>query len=347
MSPDGMGASADRSVGKQPTIYDVARHAGVSHQTVSRLLKGDPGIKPLNRERVLKALDELGYRPNLTARSLATNRSHRVAALTQEITQVGPGMVAQGASEEARAHGYVLDIITLDVGDRANVEEAIKLVNQHDVAGILALASTDELRDAFESARFPVPVVIPFGMVAGDSGAPDMRGEAIRELIDHLVELGHRRFLHLAGPGTWVAARNRRQDFDDALAAHGLALEAVVHGDWSAKSGYDAVRALQPGLSSTAIVAANDQMAIGAILALSELGLRVPEDVSVTGMDDIPEAAYVRPPLTTIQLGLAEEGRDTFRQLLALMTGEETERRPTPAKVVLRRSTGPAAGVTN
>ncbi|WP_460524221.1 LacI family DNA-binding transcriptional regulator [Humibacter antri] len=339
-----MSTSADRPVSKQPTIYDVARRAGVSHQTVSRLLKGDPGIKPLNRDRVLKALDELGYRPNLTARSLATNRSHRVAALTQEITQVGPGRVAQGASEEARTHGYVLDIITLDVDDRANVEEAIKLVNQHDVAGILALASTDELRDAFESARFQVPVVIPFGMVADDSGAPDMRGQAIRELIDHLVRLGHRRFLHLAGPGTWVAARNRRKDFDDALTAHGLALEAVVHGDWSAKSGYDTVHRLGSGLSSTAIVAANDQMAIGAILALSELGLGVPEDVSVTGMDDIPEAAYVRPPLTTIQLGLEEEGRDTFRQLLALMTGEQTERRPTPAKVVLRRSTGPAAG---
>jgi LacI family transcriptional regulator len=333
------GESTERFVGKQPTIYDVARLAGVSHQTVSRLLKGDPGIKPANRERVLKALDDLHYRPNLTARSLATSRSHRVAALTQEITQVGPGKVAQGASEEARAHGYVLDIITLDVDDRANVEEAIKLVNQYDVAGILALASTDELRDAFDSARFQVPVVIPSGMVAADPSVPDLRSRATRELVDHLVQLGHRRFLHLAGPGTWVAARNRQQDFDAALAAHGLALAAVVHGDWSAKSGYEAVHAIGAGFPHTAIVAANDQMAIGAILALSELGLRVPDDVSVTGVDDIPEAAYLRPPLTTIQLGLQEEGRDTFRQLLALMTGAEYEQRPIPAELVLRRST--------
>ena len=347
MSPDGMGASADRSVGKQPTIYDVARHAGVSHQTVSRLLKGDPGIKPLNRERVLKALDELDYRPNLTARSLATNRSHRVAALTQEITQVGPGKVVQGASEEARAHGYVLDIIALDVGDRANVADAIKLVNQRDVAGILALASTDELREAFESATFQVPVVIPSEDLTGKTDLPDLRGRAIRELVDHLVGLGHRRFLHLAGPSAWVAARNRHQEFAAALSSHDLALADVVHGDWSPKSGYEAVRALGARLSCTAIVAANDQMAIGAILALSELGLRVPEDVSVTGMDDIAEAAYVRPPLSTIQLSLEEEGRDTFRRLLALMSGVEAERLATPAKVVLRRSTGPAAGVTN
>jgi LacI family transcriptional regulator len=330
---------ADRSVRKQPTIYDVARLAGVSHQTVSRLLKGDPGIKPANRQRVLKALDELHYRPNLTARSLATSRSHRVAALTQEITQVGPGKVAQGAGEEARAHGYVLDIIALDVGDRANVEEAIALVNQHEVAGILALASTDELREAFEGTTFRVPVVIPSEAAGRSTSRPDPTGLAIGELVDHLVRLGHRAFLHLAGPGTWVAARNRLRDFEAAVSRHGLHLADVVHGDWSAKSGYEAIHGLGAAFPYTAILAANDQMAIGAILALSELGLRVPEDVSVSGVDDIPEAAYLRPPLTTIQLGLQEEGRDTFRQLLALMTGDEFQHRPTPAKLILRRST--------
>ena len=334
MSQDGTGLQADHPPTKQPTIYDVARAAGVSHQTVSRLLKGDPGIKPANRERVLKALDELQYRPNLTARSLATSRSHRVVALTQEITQVGPGKVAKGASEEARANGYVLDIIALDVGDRANIEAAIKLVNQQDVAGILALASTDELHDAFESTTFHVPVVIPF--------EEDPRSDAMAELVGHLVEFGHRRFLHLAGPVGWASARNRLRDIEEALGARGLELGGVVHGDWSPKSGYDAVRALGPELPYTAVLAANDQMAIGAILALADRGLRVPEDVSVTGMDDIPEAAYLRPPLTTIRLGLEEEGRKTFRRLLTLKTGEQTELRPTPAQVVVRRSTGAA-----
>jgi LacI family transcriptional regulator len=332
MSAQETGSPADRST-KQPTIYDVARLAGVSHQTVSRLLKGDSGIKPANRERVLQALAELDYRPNLTARSLATSRSHRVVALTQEITQVGPGKVAQGASEEARAHGYVLVIIALDVGDRANIEAAVKLVNQHDVAGILALASTDELHDAFESTTFHVPVVIPF--------EEDPRIDAMAELVDHLVQFGHRNFLHLAGPAGWASARNRLRDVEQALSARGLALGGVVHGDWSPKSGYDAVRALGAHLPYTAILAANDQMAIGAILALADNGLRVPEDVSITGMDDIPEAAYLRPPLTTVRLGLEEEGRKTFRRLLTLMTGEETELRPTPAKVILRQSTSP------
>lgn len=341
MSEQNADIPAERSA-RQPTIYDVARLAGVSHQTVSRLVKGDSGIRPANRERVLKALDELNYRPNLTARSLATSRSHRVAALTQEITQVGPGKVAQGASEEARAHGYILDIIALDVSDRANIEEAIALVNQHEVAGILALASTDELRAAFEGTTFQVPVVIPLEAGDVDAERPGLRGRASRELVDHLVNLGHRAFLHLAGPEAWVAARNRRHDFEAALSRHGIQLTHVVHGDWSARSGYDAIRSLGADIGSTAILAANDQMAIGAILALTELGLRVPEDVSVTGMDDVPEAAYIRPPLTTIRLEFEEEGRDTFRQLLALMTGEQIERRPTPAKAILRRSTAQA-----
>jgi LacI family transcriptional regulator len=338
MSEQNTGSPAERPA-KQPTIYDVARLAGVSHQTVSRLIKGDSGIKPANRERVLKALDELNYRPNLTARSLATSRSHRVVALTQEITQVGPGKVAQGASEEARAHGYVLDIIALDVDDRANIEEAIALVNQHEVAGILALASTDELRAALESITFQVPVVIPLEAGDADAERSGFRGMASRELVDHLVNLGHRAFLHLAGPERWVAARNRHHDFEAALAHHGIPLTHVVHGDWSARSGYEAIRQLGAHSGCTAILAANDQMAIGAILALTEFGLRVPEDVSVTGMDDVPEAAYIRPPLTTVRLELEEEGRDTFRQLLAVMTGEHVERRPTPAKVILRCST--------
>jgi len=330
--------------GKQPTIYDVARAAGVSHQTVSRLLKGDPGIKPANRERVLKALDDLHYRPNLTARSLATNRAHRVVALTQEIMQIGPGMVAQGAGEEARANGFVLDIIALDVGDRANIEEAIALVNQDEVAGILALASTDELSAAFANTAFRVPVIIPSEAQEDGSRRPEPTESAVAELVESLVRQGHRSFLHLAGPVTWVAARNRERFFTSALATHGLALTAVVHGDWSARSGYEAVLRLGADMPCTAILAANDQMAIGAILALSELGLRVPEDVSITGIDDIPEAAYIRPPLTTIRLGLREEGRDAFKQLLARMTGVESQYHPTPARFVTRRSTTRPAG---
>ncbi|WP_243065210.1 LacI family DNA-binding transcriptional regulator [Humibacter sp. RRB41] len=329
---------------RQPTIYDVARVAGVSHQTVSRLLKGDQGIKPANRERVLQALETLDYRPNLTARSLATRRSHRVAVLTQELGQVGPGKVVQGAAEEARLHGFVLDIITLDVGDRSNVEQGIRTVNQQDVAGILALASTDGLRAAFDRADFRIPVLMG-GEGDEATGGPPLQVStvAIPELVDHLVALGHRDIVHIAGPKKWVAARNRAFAFSNALKHHGLRLTRTVYGDWSAASGYEAVRSLPARARFTAVCAANDQMALGAMLALQERGLGVPTDVSVTGIDDIPEAAYLVPPLTTVRMNSEEQGHVAFRNLLAQINGET----PTPimveGRVILRKSTAPPA----
>ena len=196
-----------------------------------------------------------------------------------------------------------------------------------------------ELLRFWRTRGIQVPVVIPFGMVAGDSGAPDMRGEAIQELIDHLVALGHRRFLHLAGPGTWVAARNRRQDFDDALAAHGLALEAVIHGDWSAKSGYDAVRAMHPDRMCTAIVAANDQMAFGAQLALRRSGLRVPQDVSLVGFDDLPVSAFMMPPLTTVRQPARDIGRIAVQGMLALIEGRTPDLAAPALQLIVREST--------
>ena len=330
----------EQTAARQPTIYDVARAAGVSHQTVSRLLKGDQGIKPANRERVMRALEELDYRPNLTARSLATRRSHRVAVLTQELGLVGPGEVVKGAAEEARLHGFVLDIFALDVGDRANVEQGIRTVNQQDVAGILALASTDELRAAFDRAHFRIPVLMGGEGDEAAGGPPlPVSTVAIPALVDHLVGLGHRDFVHIAGPNKWVAARNRASAFENALKKHGMKLARTVYGDWSAASGYQAVISLPADARFTVVCAANDQMALGAILALQERGLGVPTDVSVTGIDDIPEAAYLVPPLTTVHMNSEEQGRLAFRNLLAQINGETPAPIIVDGRVVLRKST--------
>lgn len=344
MNSETAGAAAEPSAGKPPTIYDVARVAGVSHQTVSRLLKGDKGIKPRNRERVLQALEQLNYRPNLSARSLATSRSHRVAVLTQEISQVGPGKIAQGAGEEARKHGFVLDIITLDVGDRAGIEDAIKIVNHQDAAGILALASTDELIDMFEHADFGVPTILGAEEDEAAGGRPsELSAYAIEELVEHLVGLGHRRIFHIAGPRAWVAARNREFAIGRALRERNLSLQGTAYGDWSAESGYRAAQHIVNDLDATAIVAANDQMALGAMLALTEAGLAVPRDVSVTGIDDIPEAAYLMPPLTTLRLNFQEQGRDAFRRLMAQMREDVPPAPRVSAELVIRKSTAPAA----
>jgi len=350
---------AGTSPQRPPTIYDVARLAGVSHQTVSRYLKGDEGLRPANRQRVIRALAELRYTPNLNARSLASRRPRRVAVFTQEIGLVGPGRVLQGAIAEARRAGYLLDVITLDVGDRAAIDDAIGRVAGPDVAGILALASTDEMIGALGGTDFRVPTFVAAERddalatgttgTTGATGVDAETGEAaqssargMRLIVDHLAGLGHRRLFLIAGPRGWVAARNRELSYDNAVRERGLTSVGTAYGDWSAASGYAAGRALAPDAGVTAVVAANDQMALGAVLALTEAGRPVPADVSVTGMDDMAEAAYVCPPLTTIRLDFEEQGRDAFRRLLAQLDHEALAPLRMPATLVVRSSSGPA-----
>ncbi|GAA1996031.1 LacI family DNA-binding transcriptional regulator [Microbacterium pumilum] len=332
---------AESPNGKAATIYDVARVAGVSHQTVSRFIKGYEGIRPETRDRVLAALQQLGYRPNLTARSLRKGTSHRIAALTHAIDQVGPSRIVQGASEAAREAGYLLDIVSLDMADSRSIQEALELVHQLDVAGVLALASTDEMADAFAAADFRVPTFIASEKDDVLTGHPELTNRGFPAVIAHLVDLGHEGFVHIAGPSTWLAARNRSRAFTSALAVHGLDPIAILAGDWSAKSGYDAVARLSQELPATAIVASNDQMALGAMLALTHRGLRVPDDVSVTGVDDIPEAAYFSPPLTTLRIDFAAQGRAAVMELLG---GVYEGTPPLQSDLVIRNSTGRVGG---
>lgn len=340
------GNGADSPARRPATIYDVARAAGVSHQTVSRYLKGYQGIRPQTRAKVVKALEELKYRPNLTARSLKSGRPHRLAALTHEIDQVGPSRIVQGASVAAREAGYLLDIVPLDMSDAEAIEEAIGLVATLDVAGVLALASNDAMTEAFEQTRFRVPAHIAVEEDDARTGhRTELSAVGFPSLIAYLAGLGHKRFLHIAGPEAWSSSRNRARAFERSLSELGLRSAGMVHGDWSAKSGYDAIMGLGETLGATAVVAANDQMALGAMLALSELGLRVPFDISVTGVDDIPEAAYFKPPLTTLRVDFAAQGRSQVQELLRLVD-EAPPKRRAPAlqsELVIRMSTAPAS----
>ncbi|MGN6325750.1 LacI family DNA-binding transcriptional regulator [Pseudolysinimonas sp.] len=325
------------------TIYDVARLAGVSHATVTRMLRGFEGIRPETRERVQHALDTLDYRPNLTARSLITGRSHRVGAVMHEFEQVGPSRIVQGAARAARQAGYVLDIVTLDATDRASIEESLELMTQHDLAGIIVFASTDDMAEAYAQARFRVPVELSIDEDGGASVEQSI-GRALDRTVARLAALGHRRLVHIAGPPGWVAARNREAFYRTAVERHGLESAATIAGDWSSASGYAAVAQLPPDV--TAIVASNDQMALGALRGLEEHGVRVPEDVSVTGVDDIPEAAYLRPPLSTVRLDFLTQGEGVFLRLLkridpAAAAGPGVPTEPT-ALFIERGSTGPA-----
>lgn len=331
---------------KLGTIYDIARAAGVSHQTVSRYMHG-VRLRPETAAKVDRALEELEYRPNLTARALTTGRSHRIGVLTHELDLVGPSRTVKAATQAAKEAGYLLDIVTLDAGNAKAIRAALDLLIQHDLAGVIALASTDEMRLAFERTSFAVPAVIAGEEdTAARARSSVLSGSGLPELIGYLADLGHRDFLHVAGPTTWPAARNRAQAYESAVASRGLRSLGAVHGDWSAKSGYDIVRQLPGDALPTAVVAANDQMALGVLLALFERGLKVPDDVSVSGIDDIPEAAYFSPPLTTLRLDFDREGRAAVAELLAqIEDGQPAPTGSVRAELIVRASTGssPAA----
>lgn len=341
-------AAAAATAGRRSTtIYDVARAADVSHQSVSRYMRG-MGMRPVTKAKIEKALETLEYKPNLSARALITGRSLRIGALTHETHQVGPSMIIQGATAAARDAGYLLDVVSLDMGDQADINRALALLMQYDLAGILAFSSTDSTRAVFEGTDFGVPVVI-----AAEDDEPatvphlHTASQGIHDLVEHLHSLGHRRMLHIAGPADWSAARNRLQAFETALRERGLEPFGVVHGDWSARSASELVQQMDVTDVPTAILAANDQMALGAIHALGSLGLEVPRDVSVTGVDDTPESPYFTPPLTTVRLDFRAQGRQVLDTLLAEI-GESLEEEPPPSSVaapvsiVLRGSSGPA-----
>jgi DNA-binding LacI/PurR family transcriptional regulator len=328
---------------KPATIYDVARQAKVSHQTVALYLRGHTGFRAETRERVERALRDLNYRPNRAARALATRRSYRIAALVYELLEVGPAKTIQGAAERARDAGYLLDVVAVDPSDATALDRAIETVDAQDVAGVVAFAPVDQLLGRLEGVTFHVPVFLETEP-EGEAEERSINHIGLERIVDHLVGLGHRRIGYLGGPPDWLAARNRESALRDALARHGVEPVGVTYGNWSSASGHGAVSEAGWLDQVTALVVANDQMALGAILALSERGLRVPGDVSVTGFDDTPEAAFYLPPLTTVRIDYAQQGRDLVERLLARIdpetvgAGDPSAHEP---ELVVRASTAP------
>lgn len=334
------GASGD-SPKRPATIRDVAAVAGVSHQTVARFLNGDSSVKALTRERITAAIAQLNYRPNEAARSLKTGKTKTIAALCIEIDDPGPARTMKGAIHAAREAGFILDTIALDTGDEDELNAALRTIQNQRFDGLISLDYTDQLASALAKASLSVPHV----MGGGDDAIPDGPAAGIPSIIDHLAGLGHQRILHVAGPATWPAARRRIHAFNAAVAARELESAGIVYGDWTPSSGFESIRALGPDLDFTAVVAANDRMALGVIRALNLIGLRVPEDISVTGIDDMPDAAYFSPPLTTLRVDFEEVGRTVFLSLLASLEGRPIPPPPTDtAPLVVRESTGPRRG---
>ncbi|MEP6481789.1 MAG: LacI family DNA-binding transcriptional regulator [Rhodoglobus sp.] len=301
---------------KAPTLYDVARLAGVSHQTVSQVVKSGPNVKPDTRHRVEAAIAELNYTPNMAARTLATAKSHRIGVLFfDRYDDVGPTRTMQAAVDHARDAGFVVDIVGFDPRIPTRIDSAVELVLQAGVAGILVFTPTADVIDAVRQHDMPVPVVID-SIAASASVEPRV---GMRIATEYLADLGHRRFAHVSGPLSWIPAQHRAGQFHAVVDERKLVVVAEFEGDWSSRSGYEAGLQMPVDQGITGIVVANDQMALGVLKALKQRNLRVPQDISVIGFDDIAEAGYFEPALTTISNDFEGQGRMAMDALLSLI----------------------------
>jgi DNA-binding LacI/PurR family transcriptional regulator len=315
-------------------MYDVAERAGVSHQTVSRVLNDFPGIRPETRDRVVAAIAELGYRPNKAARALVTSRSRAIGVLVPATTDFGPTSSLHAIERAVRQAGYQ-PLVTSTPLEADAVRESLDFLLDQSIEALVAIAPYRVVLDRLRDLHPELPVVT---LQTGDAGAGIDQAAGARLAARHLIELGHRTIQQLAGPDDFLEAAVRRRAVEEELAAHGLTALPVLTGDWSADSGYAAGASLDP--DATAVVCGNDQMALGLIHALADAGRGVPRDVSVVGFDDIPESAHSLPPLTTIHQDFEEVGRRAVAALIQLLdAGAEVATDPIVPTLVVRGST--------
>jgi DNA-binding LacI/PurR family transcriptional regulator len=302
---------------RPPTIVDVAARAQVSYQTVSRVLNEHPSVRPTTRQAVLDAMAGLGYRPSNAARTLVTGRSRTLGVLALDVADSDGLTPLYGIERSARELGYFVGIGNLTSVDRASVRAAVDHLAEQSVAGLLVIAPIDAADDALVTAPSDLPIVAVEGSRSGvvaSAGVDQVAGA--RLATEHLLELGHDTVFHIRGPSEWMQTQDRVNGWGSALEAAGADVPMPLAGDWTAKSGYEAGQVLSRVSGLTAVFAGNDQTALGLLLAFSERGIRVPEDVSVVGFDDGADVPFYNPPLTTIRQDFQAVGRTAISMLV-------------------------------
>ncbi len=290
-------------------MSDVAAMAKVSYQTVSRVVHEHPNVRSTTRSRVLAAIDILGYRPNSAARALVTGSSHTLGILALD-TPSSTGLVSQYAIEQAaRDAGYYVSIATIGKIDPSSFLNASKWLLSQSIDGLLVIAPTYSANEIMSNIANELPLVVVEG--DPDTGFTTVsvdQASGANEATEHLLSLGHSTVFHITGPSDWRQTDERISGWRQALESRGAEINIPMSGDWGSKSGYEIGRTLAKIPELTAIFAASDRMALGAMHALIERGRRVPEDVAVVGFDDIPEASYFNPSLTTVRQDFREVG---------------------------------------
>ncbi len=337
-----------------PTITDVARKAGVSRSTVSRVLNNQPGVRPETRERVLRAIEELRYQPHFAARALKRQRADNIALIVQDSFRQKTGdeprgyyntEIIRGAFNVCTDHHYAVTLLV----DEGTFEFYASLFRRRQFDGIVLIHVDVDMRlvEELKATGFPLVVVGSVPDPHLNSVDVDNYGSA-QQVVRYLAGQGHTRIAIINGPIERLASRDRRAGFRTMMRQLGLPLlkEYDEWGDFSIRSGYEAMkRLLSLEVPPTAVFATNDRMAIGALEAARELGRRVPEHVSIVGFDDIPVARYLTPPLTTVHQPLYELGQAAASVLMDVLAGrmEKPQRTVLTAPLVERQTVSPSS----
>ena len=325
-------------------MADVARLAGVSSQTVSRVSTGHPGVVASTRQQVLAAMQQLGYRPNSAARALKLGEFRTIGVILFTLATTGNSRTVEAIASHAAQEGYAITLIPVAVPTQDGVLGAFTRLGELAVDGIIVIMEV-HLMDA-------ATVTLPPGVqvVVVDSNAGDRypvvdtdQADGARQAVQHLLDLGHRTVWHVAGPAESFASEGRAEAWRETLRSAGRSIPALERGDWSAESGYRAGLRLAGEKDCTAVFAANDQMALGLLRAFHEGGRMIPGDVSVVGFDDIPDSASYLPPLTTVHQDFAEVGRRCVQGLLRQLRNESDGPGTAlvPTRLIIRQSTAP------
>lgn len=309
---------------KQPNIYDVARLAKVSHQTVSRVLNDNPSIRPETKARVQKAMHTLGYRPNQAARALASSRTKMIGILSSDTDFTGPASMAHFMEAAARNAGYVAVSSGIDPNSRESVLAGIDHLMRLGIEGLALVTPQSQAVDLVREQVDAIPVVTLDSMYRMDELAVSVDNFAGGvTATQHLINLGHTEIVHISGPKNWFESTTRAAGYTSTMLAANL-VPQIIDGDWEIETGYRIASDLDfDSRSVTALFVANDRMALGVLKACRERGFDVPGRVSVVGFDDLEEAAYYTPPLTTLRQDFKTLGERAMGLLLNELAGGE------------------------
>ena len=315
---------APRRADAAPSIRDVAALAGVSHQTVSRVLNESPRVRPETRRQVLEVIGRLGYRPSRAARALNLGRANAVTVLTSDTMLYGYARVLQGIEEAARVEGLAVGIRVVESSHVADVRAATEYVSDASAGGVIVVAFDPSGTAVLRALPRDIPAVA--ATEAG--GLPDStRGmiflderPASAEATRHLLGLGHATVHHVAIPSE-TGTSGRRAGWQDALAAAGVPVPPVLTVGWDVVSAYHAGQILAADDKVTAVLCGNDDIALAVRRALYEAGRDVPGEVSIVGFDDVPGCAYRTPALTTVRMDFVGLGRACLAAVAAEIAG--------------------------